>query len=232
MNDRDKAFARLALQRNRLSIGQVEQIRAEVEKSGRSFRDVAVGCGLLSTTDLLPPAPREMPTVYFVLLACSLVIFAGLLIASALQIGERSKKDDALAVATSKNMAEADRKSAEARRAYQRSLIETREARAREALARARAAKALADEKLRKEVGSPEAAPHLNEAFSQYNTYLDILPDDAAVRVERADIHELRRNYDRAIDDLERAIELKRELEPALKDRIIQLRLLLPRKPQ
>jgi len=228
MNDRDKAIARWALERKRLSIDQVEQIRAEVDKSGRSFRDVAVGRGMLSATDFLPPPPRKIPTVYFVLLACSLVIFAGLLAASAVQINERSKKDDELAVATSKNMAEADRKSAEARRAYQRSLIETREARARDALAKARAAKALAEQK----VGSPEATPHLNEAFGQYNSYLEILPDDAVVRVERARIHELRRNYDRAIGDLERAIELKRELEPALSDRIIQLRLLLPRKPQ
>ena len=232
MNDQDKVFARRALERQRLSIEQVEQIRAEVDRTGRTFRDVAVGRGMLSAADLLPPPPRKIPPFYFVLLACSLVIFAGLLVASAVQINERSKKDDELAVATSRNMAESDRKSAEARRAYQRSLIETREARAKEGLAKGRAALALADEQLRKTTSSPEITAHLNNAFSGYNTYLEILPDDAGVRLERARVHELRRNYDRAIEDLERAVELRHDLEPALKDRIIQLRLLLPRKPQ
>ena len=232
MKDADKALARRALEAKRLSIDQVEQVRAEVARTGRSFRDVCVGRGLLSAADFPDSSSKSIPPVYFVMLACSLIIFGGLLFSSWHQLQERSKKDDELAVATSKNMTEADRLSAEARRAYQRSLIEGREARARAGLALGRSALAQADEKLKREPGTKAATKDLNDAFSGYNTYLEILPDDAGVRIERARVHELRGNYSWAVEDLERAVELRRDLEPAVKDKITQLKLLVPRKPQ
>jgi len=232
MNAEDKALARRALEAKRLTIDQVEQVRAEVARSGRSFREVCVGKGLLSGAEFIAPDSKKIPLIYLAMLACSLLIFGGLLISSAYQLKERSRKDDEMAVATSKNMTEADRLSAEARRAYQRSLIETRESRARAGLALGRAALAQADEKLKKEPGTKAATKNLNDAFSGYNTYLEILPDDAGVRIERARVHELRGNYSWAVEDLERAVELRRDLEPAVKDKIVQLKLLVPRKPQ
>jgi hypothetical protein len=80
--------------------------------------------------------------------------------------------------------------------------------------------------------GTPEYTQALNEAFIGYNTYLDVLPDDVDVRIERAKTHELRRNYDLAIIDLERAATLKPAQAPALKDLVSQLRLLIARTPK
>ena len=221
MREQDKVFARWALKRKRLTIEQVEEIRAESGRTGRSFRDVAVGRGLLSAPDFQPPPPVKIPPV-----------FAGLLAATMIKMGERTKKDDDLALETERSLAEADRKGAEASRGYKRSLVSAHEAAAREHLAKARAAMVRVDKMLASAASAMEISLALNEAFVGYNMYLEEIPDDAPVRVERARTHELRRNYDKAIADLERAIELDRRLEPTLKDRIIQLRLLLPRKPQ
>ncbi len=233
MNDADKALARKALEQKWITIDEVEAIRAEVDRTGRTFREVATAKGKLKGKDVPAPRPApKIPPMYLAMLAASFVIFTGLLISSTVQMSERSRKDDELAVATSKNMAEADRKSAEAKLAYQRMLVENREARARAGLALARASMTAADEKLRRDPATKDAVKNLNDAFSGYNTYLEILPDDAGVRIERARVHELRGNYSWAIDDLERAVELRRDLEPAVKERITQLKLLLPRKPQ
>ena len=77
-----------------------------------------------------------------------------------------------------------------------------------------------------------QVALALNEAFIGYNMYLKEIPDDAAVRIERARTHQMRRNYDLAIADLERAIQLQPTLAASLRERIAQLRLFLARKPQ
>lgn len=238
MNDQDKAFARRALEEKRLTIEQVEVIRAEVERSGRSFKDVAAARGLLQQ-----PGPaatawtgfvnnlRKSP-LYLGLLAASFLIFAGLLIASLFKLEERSRQDDDLMMETAKSRAEADRKGGEVRRGYTQSVIQGREAEAREQLGRARAAMARVESILQSGSLPPELTLLLNDAFVGYNSYLQVLPDDAVVLVERAKTHELRRNFDLAIGDLERAIRLKPELEPAMKSRIAQLRLLVARKPQ
>jgi len=78
----------------------------------------------------------------------------------------------------------------------------------------------------------PELTVALNEAFVAYNLYLRVFPDDAVVCVERARTHEMRRNYDLAIADLEHAISLQPNLEPALRDRIAKAKQMLARKPQ
>jgi hypothetical protein len=57
-------------------------------------------------------------------------------------------------------------------------------------------------------------------------------PDDAAVRIERARTHELRRNYDLAIADLERVIQLQPASAKMFQDKIAQLRLFLARTPK
>ena len=231
MNESDKVLARRALEKKRLTIGQVEQLLAEAGRSGRSFRDVALGRGLLSAQDFeAAPPPKPMPTPYLLLLFASLMIFMGLLLATTWHLQERSKRDVELAVGQSRNMTEADRLSSEARRGYERSIIAEREAKARQALAKARTA--MAKVATAPSIATPEATQALNEAFVGYNAYLDVLPDDADVRLERAKTHEMRRNYDLAIADLERAAQLKPDQAKPLNDRIAQLRLLLARNPR
>jgi hypothetical protein len=226
MNEQDKAFARRMLKESRLSIEQVEQIKKVVDGGGGTFRDVAIGRGLLSAADFVPKPKKPLEPVYIILMAATAMIFVALLILTIHRAQERSKHDEELAVETSRSMTEAERKSAEARVGYQRSIVEVRELHAREGLAKARAAMARADQQPIPETGL------LNEAFVGYNTYLDVLPDDAAVRLERVHVHELRHNYDPAILDLERAAALKPEQAPALKERIAQFRLLLARTPK
>ncbi|HZE97903.1 MAG TPA: hypothetical protein VE981_12820 [Planctomycetota bacterium] len=232
MNEQDKAVARRALRDKRLSIDQVEQIKAEVERTGRPFREIAFGRGLLSAEDLKARPPKQMPTVYVALLAASLVIFMALLIATTAHLQERSRKDEELAVGSSRNMSETERKSAQARKGYDRSIIQARETRAKEALAKARAAMARADTALKTAPQSPEISLALDEAFTNYNVYLESLPDDADVRIERSRTHTLRRNYDLAIADLERAAQLKPAAAKACQDQISQLRLFVARDPK
>jgi tetratricopeptide (TPR) repeat protein len=251
MNEQDKAFARRLLEEKRLSIEQVQEIRAESARSGRSFREVAASRGHLEIPRTVPPpapaAPpppvvRKIPTgspagsrfpaLYTGLLTASFLIFSLLLLLSLSKLKENSSKDRDLAVEQSKVITEAERLAAEARLGYQRSVIETREARARQALAKARLAMARVDERMKATATSPDITLALNEAFVGYNTYLEALPDDADVRIERARTHQLRRNYDLAITDLERAAELKPERASALKDQVSQLRLLLARNPK
>jgi tetratricopeptide (TPR) repeat protein len=259
MNDQDKALARRALETKQLTIEQVEEIRTEVDRTGRSFEEVVRSRGLLAApkpaAPVPPVAPRvvplspphlgplweairnrnsgsRIPPLYSALLTASLLIFAVLLLLTVTRMRENSSKDQDLAVEQSKNVAEAERRSAEALRGYQRSIIEAREAHARQALAKAREAMARADERLKTAASSPEIRLALNEAFVGYNTYLEELPDDADVRLERARTHQLRRNYDLAIADLERVIELKPESAKTCQDRIAQLRLLLARTPK
>jgi len=232
MNESDKAFARRMLQEKRLGIDQVERIKAEVDRGGRSFRDVATGLGLLSEADVAPVPKPPLDPLYMALLGVSAIIFLALLILTITRAQERSAHDDEVAVATSKSMTEAEHKSAEARIGYQRSLIEARESRARDALARARAAMARVDAAPQAQPATPEIHAALDEAFVGYNTCLEVFPDDAGLRLERARVHELRRNYDLAITDLERAAALQPDQAAALRDRVSQLRLLLARTPK
>jgi hypothetical protein len=254
MNDQDKAFAREALERKQLTIEQVEQIRAEVDRTGRSFRDVALSKGLPaepkpekqpSLLDL-PGSPRgllwqalfdlrkksSIPPLYFGLLAGSFVIFSGLLVWTVVKLQERSQKDDDLVLETARSNKDADRKSAEARRGYTMGVLSEKEGQARENLAKARAAMTRVESILQSGTLPPELTLHLNDAFVGFNMYLSVFPEDAVVLVERARTHELRRNFDLAVADLERGVSLRPELEPGLKSRINQLRLLVARKPQ
>jgi hypothetical protein len=246
MNEQDKAAARKALESKRLTIEQVQELRAEVERTGRPFLDIAVERGLLKPepAPALPPPPpapkapapapvqaaparKPIPALYVILLGCTLLIVLGVPV-SVLRLFENSKKEDELALETERSRAEAERQASDASRGYKRAVVSGNEAVAREHLTKARAAMSRA-EKLGE---SLERAQALNEAFVGYNMYLQEMPDDVDIRIERAGTHQARRNYDLAIADLERAIELRRDLEPALRDRITQLRLFLARKPQ
>jgi len=256
MNEQDKAAARRALEQHRLTIEQVQEIRAEVDRTGRPFEDVARARGLLPPAPapapaavvaaapatvvrpLVPPPPRPAfrrePRQMALLGAAALVLIA--LIASAVagfnQILERTAHDEELAVESSRNRTEAERQYSEAVVGYQRSLIQRRESAAAQSLAKAREAMARVDALLKGGAASPDLPQALNEAFVGYNAYLDVLPDDVDVRIERARTHQLRRNFDLAIADLERAAELRPDRAPALRDRVAQLRLLLARTPK
>jgi len=229
MNEQDKAYAREALEKKLLTIEQVEAIRAEVDRSGRPFKDLAAE---RAAKPKPPPPQKKMPPVYLGLLAASFVICAGLLIASVVRLRERSTKDDDLAIETEKAHTEADRRAGEASRGYKRAVISANEAEARKELAKAREAMTRA-EALLKSSGPPDRLIlALNQAFVGYNMYLKEIPDDAPVRIERARTHELRKNYDLAIADLERAIQIEPPLALTLKDRIAQLKMFVARKPQ
>lgn len=234
MNEQDKAYAREALEKKLLTIEQVEAVRAEVDRSGRAFRDVAAE-RYAKPKNPPPASPRpktKMPPVYLGLLAASFVIFAGLLIASVVKLRERSAKDDDLAIETEKAHTEADRRAGEASRGYKRAVISTNEAEARKELAKAREAMGRVDALLKTSGPPDQLILALNQAFVGYNMYLKEIPDDAPVRIERARTHELRKNYDLAIADLERAIQIDPTLSLTLKDRIAQLKLFVARKPQ
>src|SRR5262245_60396178 len=179
MNEQDKAFAREALEKKHLTIEQVEQIRAEVDRTGRSFRDVAVARGLIQGPK---PAPRaawneflralRLSPLYLGLLAASFLIFAGLLAASLFKLQERSRRDEELVLEKAESNRDADRKSAEARRGYTLGVLTEREGQARENLAKARAAMTRVESILQGGTLPPELTLHLNDAFVGFNMYL------------------------------------------------------------
>src|SRR5688572_20135629 len=152
MKEEDKAAAREALEKKQLTIEQVEQIRAEVDRTGRSFREVAVSKGLLTVPQPAPSPVRRaiaelirnsrLSPLYLGLLAASFLIFAGLLIATLFKLQDRSRQDEELVLETARSNREADRKGAEARRGYTMGVLTEKEAKAREHLAKARAAMA------------------------------------------------------------------------------------------
>ncbi len=76
MTEQDRALARRALERRRLSSGQVELLLEEARRTGRSFRDLAIGRGLLSAEDFRPIPPRQVPLPVLLLLGAGLTIFA------------------------------------------------------------------------------------------------------------------------------------------------------------
>jgi tetratricopeptide (TPR) repeat protein len=238
MNEEDKAFARRAIEEKKLTIEQVESIRGEVDRTGRSFQDVATARGLLKPAAPPVPAPppprrsKPVPILYQALLAASFLIFAGLLLMTVVKMRERTRKDDDLAIQSEKNNADSDRKAADARRGYNQSLVAAKESDAVQQLAKARAAMTRVDAIMSSGTLPPELTVALNEAFVAYNAYLRVFPNDAAVCVERARTHEMRRNYDLAIADWEHAVTLQPNLEPALRDRIAKAKQMLARKPQ
>jgi tetratricopeptide (TPR) repeat protein len=154
------------------------------------------------------------------------VIFAGLLFVTIYKMRERTQKDNDLAEESARMMVESERRSTEARRNYEQGIQNEREEAARKKLVYARAAITRAAAK-----SSADATADLNEAFVGYNAVIEVFPQDPDLRIERSRVHEARRNYDRAVEDLERAILLKKTLEPALRDKIDQLKLLIARKP-
>jgi hypothetical protein len=157
MNDQEKAYLRRALDEKLLTIEQVDELRKEIQRTGRPLMELVssgMRMGLLASPPDPSPPPRpaapvdalpqskaaKIPPLYAGLLAASCLIFSGLLIATVIKMRENTAKDQELAVEQSKNMTETDRKAAEALLGYKRSVIEAREAKAKQSLAKARAA--------------------------------------------------------------------------------------------
>jgi hypothetical protein len=97
MSEQDQVFARRLLEKKRLSSAQVEQLLDEAARSGRSFRDVALGRGLVSAQDFQPIPPRQIPLPLLILLGAGLTLFAILLVNSTI---ERSRAKAATTLPT------------------------------------------------------------------------------------------------------------------------------------
>src|SRR5579862_768661 len=80
MTEQDRALARRARQRNRLSSQQVEQLLEEAGRTGRPFRDLAIGRGLLSAQDFQAAPPKRIPLPMMVLLGAGLSLLAILVV--------------------------------------------------------------------------------------------------------------------------------------------------------
>lgn len=80
MTEQDQALARRALDRHRLSRGQVEQLLEEAGRTGRSFRELAIGRGLLTAQDFQALPPKEVSLPVMLLLGAGLTFVALLLV--------------------------------------------------------------------------------------------------------------------------------------------------------
>lgn len=85
MSDQDQLLARRVLEKGRLSTVQAEALLEEAARTGRSFRDLAVGRGLVSAQDFQPPRPLQIPLPVLLLLGAVLTILAVFLVVSTLQ---------------------------------------------------------------------------------------------------------------------------------------------------
>jgi hypothetical protein len=85
MSDQDQLLARRVLEKGRLSRVQAEALLEEAARTGRSFRDLAVGRGLLSAQDFQAPRPRQVPLPVVILLGVGLTILALVLVVSSLE---------------------------------------------------------------------------------------------------------------------------------------------------
>jgi tetratricopeptide (TPR) repeat protein len=230
MTPEDKRQAREALEKGLLKIDQVQTLLAEADRTGRPFAAVAREKGLLAPPPPPPPAPptpppaRTRPAPYPVLLGASLLILAALLVATIIYRFDRSRKDLALEEETARSRLETERKVLETKIAYDRRRLAEIEASARAALERARAALAWIDLRIGQDPADPTIHDRAMEAKLAADLFLEAFPEDAPALALRSRAWELRRNYDEALRDLERALSLKPDLEPAERRRLELLR--------
>ncbi|HXX94404.1 MAG TPA: hypothetical protein VEN81_12280 [Planctomycetota bacterium] len=238
MSPEDRTLAREALIRRRMTIEQVTELQRESESTGRTFGQLALARRLLSPEEIASylgaPSPAAAaaapaPRAFHGLLAGTLAILGLLLVISAFHMIQKSEQDRRLAEESTIERAKAEQQARDAALAYQRSRIANRDVEAAEALKKARSIMTFAEERLREAPGEPQLHPQLVEATIGFNGYLEVFPEDATVHVERSRAYELRRDYERALADLDRAIELKRDLAPGLDRKLQELRLQVAR---
>jgi hypothetical protein len=93
MNDEDRILARRVLDRKRLTSDQVHQVLAECGRSGRSFRDIALGRGLASVQDFEVLPPKQLPTAQVLLIFAGLMLLMGLALMATRYFQVRSQSD-------------------------------------------------------------------------------------------------------------------------------------------
>jgi tetratricopeptide (TPR) repeat protein len=234
----DRTLAREALIRRRLTIEQVTELQKECDSSGRSFGQAAIARRLLGPEEVASmlgsrPGPAErpapVPAVFQRLLLGTLGILGLLLVVSLFHMIQREEKDRRLAEESIIERAKAEQQARDAALAYQRSRVANREVDARKSLDEARRIMAFAEERLREAPAEPQLHPQLVQATIGFNGYLEVHPDDAPVLVERSRAYELRRDFERALADLDRALEVEKELAPKLDPKLQELRLQVAR---
>ncbi len=254
MTPEDKRVAREALVRKKLTVDQVGALQKECDETGKPFAQVAIARGLLKLSEIrdlqggppaaeaAPPPPppsaprheparrRIPPAVYPVLIGAVLVLLIPLTVSSIRQLLQRRDQDREAAAETLANLVDTERKARDTRIEYDQRRVADREARAKGALAKARSLLKEVAELRGQGKGEAEVYTPLIEGTIAFGAYLEVHPGDADVLVERADAHALGRLYERAVQDLERAIVIRKELEPAVRERLSMLRLLLPKR--
>jgi hypothetical protein len=242
MTPQDRALARDLLLQNRLTIEQVTDIQRECEASGRGFAQVAAERGWLPPAEPARTTPSSGPgpapslrsasstsPLFQRLLVVTLGLLAVLVAVGLLELRRRNERDRELAQETLRAMTDADRRAAEVRLAYERDSLKRQEAEFQAALKKARDLMARAEERTKVDPSDPQIHLGVVEATVQFNTYLAGHETDAGVLLERSRAYELRRDFERAIRDVDRAIELKKELAPVVDARLQELRLQLAR---
>ena len=231
MTPEDRKLARKLMISNRLTIEQVTQLKEECEATGRPFGRLVVERGYLRESEAPRPKPRPPGAghVFAWLLGGSAVVLVGLLIVSAFFIKAEWGEDEDAAAEASRFRAETERKAIQVRQAYARKRAAEREDRARMAVMKARQIMAFVEERVKEAPAEPDVYLRLVEATIEFNTYLEVHTGAALVYVERSRAWELRRDYARAISDLEKAMALKKSIEPDVRNQIQELRIRLVR---
>jgi hypothetical protein len=221
MTPEDRRAAREALEGGRLSIAQVEELKAEVEKSGRPFVDLARSRGLL------PPEPAARRLLFPAVFGLIGLILLGLLAytvrRAVVDLGREAGDLDENA----RFRIETERRSYQARKDFEAGVVARDEAQAKAALEKGRAALRAAEDVAAR--GAKPPVETLNEAVVGISAWLDRHPDDVDVLLERARACELRRFLDRALADLEKASSLRPSLAPQLAPRLEAIRAQLPK---
>src|SRR5205085_2784572 len=109
---------------------------------------------------------------------------------------------------------------------------EKRQTEANDALAKARTLMKSCEDRFRQEPSDPQLYLRLVEATRHFNRWLEDNPEDAAVYVERSRAYELRRDFERALSDMDRAIALRKDLALNLDAKLQELRLQVARPKQ
>ena len=234
MRPQDRELARRALEEGRITVDQVTSIRQECEKSGRPFADVALERGIK-----IAPAPKPRPPKAItplskigsrsdlLLLAGAIVVLTAILIVSGYRVASEWGQDDAITEEMALFRDRADRRALEVRREYARGRVDRRHAEVQAALDGAREALAYVEKRMANGEDGPELYIRLTEAEVGFTRWITSNPEDAGVRIERGRAYDLRKDYAKAIADLERAGELDAKVKPTLRDRIEKLRILL-----
>ena len=232
MTPDDRSLAREALLHKKLSIDQVTAIQKDCEASGSSFAQAALRRGLLAQEDvdtLLGASAPPAPAIFSRLLVATLAILVLLVVAGIVRLVRWYEKDRELAELSIRSNAAAERQAQEARRAWEREQLQKAESESKATLEKARGLMKFAEERLREAPGEPQLNLQLVEATGLFNSYLNAHPDDADILVERSRTYELRRALERALADLDRAIELRKDLAPKLDGKLQELRLQVAR---